>query len=156
MELDAELTHVLEAVEEVTSPEALSALRAASARAAAGPDPDMFPAAKPGRQQQQEEEEQQPAYAGDLASSRRACVEDAIRERLGFSVRVRPSGISGAGAGAWVDGFAGAGAVVGIFPGTVFLPGQLLRGDSLLEWLYPDVSWWGREGRLGTACALPL
>ena len=28
---------------------------------------------------------------------------------------------------------------VGIYPGAVFLPGHLLRGNSVFEWIYPDV-----------------
>ena len=62
-----------------------------------------------------------------------------LRNRLGFAVRGGPSGLPGeSGNGAWLDGAARKGSVVGVVPGIVYLPGTLVRSQGALEALYPD------------------
>ena len=63
---------------------------------------------------------------------------DSIRDRLGFCVRPGPSGAGGgeaaaAGLGAWLDGEASAGSVVGLYPGVVLLPGHLSRTEGAVR-----------------------
>jgi hypothetical protein len=60
-----------------------------------------------------------------------------IKQRIGFVPRCAPSKIPHAGRGVFIDGRCEAGQVVALFPGSVSLPGHLIRTTGAMESLYP-------------------
>ena len=68
---------------------------------------------------QQHSRQSRPSSALNLAS-----VSEALKQKLGYTLHVRPSGIAHAeaGQGLWLEGRAPVGAVVALYPGLVYSP----------------------------------
>ena len=58
--------------------------------------------------------------------ARHMVVNDRLRASLGYSLRVTPSTVEGAGRGLFLDGTACAGTVLCLYPGSIYLPADLL------------------------------
>lgn len=64
-------------------------------------------------------------------------VTRALRRQLGFTLRMGPSTVPTAGNGLFLEGKARIGALVGLFPGQVYLP-EHLRTPEEVRALFPD------------------
>lgn len=64
-------------------------------------------------------------------------VAKTLRRQLGFTLRVGPSTVPTAGNGVFLDGKARIGALVGLFPGLVYLP-EHLKTPEEVQALFPD------------------
>lgn len=60
-----------------------------------------------------------------------------LRRQLGFTLRVEPSTVPMAGDGVFLEGKARIGALVGLFPGLVYLP-EHLKTQEDVQALFPD------------------
>ena len=73
----------------------------------------------------------------DAASGGGGVMARSLRRQLGFTLRVGPSTVPTAGDGVFLEGKARIGALVGLFPGLVYLP-EHLKTQEDVQALFPD------------------
>ncbi len=102
----------------------------ANAAAAAEEEEDWRPP-KGTRRRRQHHDPRGGAGGGD------SVVTKLLRKELGFTLRVGPSTVPAAGRGVFLEGKARIGALVGLFPGLVYLPEHLKTPEDV-QALFPD------------------